>query len=152
LGGAKEKIVPQLPPKDPPLDPANQYLPKIEFGGLIWEKSLRSDTNEYTAHHPDIGDLRIFQYPKESSCGGEWLWNADLKMLFPRDNTPNHIETRISDIVETMGEAMDHCLRAKEYWIEDIKKISLHFKIGGYPIGFEDGQAALAKKIAAVMP
>jgi hypothetical protein len=144
--------VPQLPPKDPPPDPANQYLQKIEFGGLIWEKSRRSDTNEYTAHHPDIGDLRIFQYPKESSCDGEWLWNADIDILFSRDDAPKYIETRVSNIVETAEEAMAHCLRAREYLIEDIKKLSMHFKVGGYPSGFEDGQAALAKKIAAVMP
>lgn len=146
--------MPQLPPKEPPAAaaPVNEFGKKIEFGGLIWEKSRRSDTNEYTAQHPDIGDLRIFQYPKDSSCSGEWLWSADLKILFPEDNTPNHIETRISNIVETAEEAMARCLRAREYWIEDIKKLSMHFKIGGYPIGFEDGQAALAKKIAAVMP
>lgn len=145
--------MPQLPPKEPPPEPVNEFFQKIEFGGLIWEKSRRSNTNEYTATHPDIGDFRIFQYPKESSsCSGEWLWNADIKILFPTDSAQKYIETRISDIVETAEEAMTHCLRAREYWIEDIKKLSMHFKVGGYPIGFEDGQAALAKKIAAVMP
>lgn len=126
----------------------------IEFGGLVWIKSNRVDETEYEVEHADLGKLRIYQYPVAGGdyCCGRWLYEARLDEVLPRENRPAFLDMRVSDIVDTREEEMQFALDAKDKFIADIKTVSIQLGIGNYPTGYMDGQAALAKKIALVMP
>jgi hypothetical protein len=123
----------------------------IEYSGIIWTKTNNTD-NEFIADHPEFGEIRVYQYPQDSYSAGRWLWSVDFHKKLSLDERLT-FSIQISKIVGTdRDEAMQCCLNAKEILIHDIKYISLKLGIGNYPTGFMDGQAALAAKIAQVLP
>ena len=128
----------------------------IEYGGLTWVKSDDRDELEYRAEQPGCGSFRIYLYPKTKkscSCAGRWLWSVRFDTLVAKEFKPEILNMEASAVVgDDIEEAMQTCLDAKEKFIADIKQLSLQLGIGNYPTGYMDGQAALAKKIAMVLP
>lgn len=128
----------------------------IEYGEILW--TLHDERPErgisYNAIHPEIGELYIYQYPKDGTgCDGRWLYRTHLRKIL--DINPAILSMTVSKVLEdglTTLDAMQACLDSKDVFIEDIKKLSIAFGVGNYATGYMDGQAALTEKIKAVLP
>ncbi|MCE5182336.1 MAG: hypothetical protein LLG15_11090 [Betaproteobacteria bacterium] len=123
----------------------------IEFGGLVWPKTDRAESDEYTAVIPDCGNCRITQYA-EGYTKGAWHWMVYFDTLIDPLHKVSVLQMETRGIKPTREEAMQACLDAKDLFIKDIKQLSFALSIGDYATGFKEGQSALAKDIREVLP
>lgn len=123
----------------------------VEYGGLVWTPSARENIVDFLATQPDCGDYRISQYT-EGTSKGCWHWMVYFRCLIDPALKPSVLKMDTSGIEDTRDAAMQACLDAKGNFIADIKLLSMALGVGNYPTGFMDGQAALSKKIAEVLP
>lgn len=119
----------------------------VEYGGLVWIKSVRGDTPEYEVTQPDCGSYRISQYTDQD----RWFWGVVFDSLVDREQFPRTLRMETSGIKETRADAMQACMEAKGKFIADIKQVCAELGIGDYADGYTDGKSDLLKKIAEVL-
>lgn len=124
----------------------------VEYGGLVWTPSGIEGVVDFRTTQPDCGKYRICQYTDDGHYQGCWHWHVDFISLIGPALKPSVLKMETGGIKDTRDEAIQACLDAKGNFIEDIKLLSMALGVGNYPTGFMDGQSALSKKIAEVLP
>lgn len=133
------------------LNTAVEGTPNICYGGLVWCKTDREESDEYESSHPLVGNFRIYLY-NSGYHQGVWFWHVTFNNSFTPGYVPSVLSMSVGDIVESREAAMLACMDAKARFLDDLKRLAVVTGLNDYTTGFTDGEKALAEKIAAVLP
>lgn len=108
---------------------------KIKFGGVVW---TRHEDGRIEAFVKGTGRFSIIQCDEkneDASYFGKWHWgvffdNYGCKWeVLSGENKPKLIDTYCGGFADTMQEAAQFCLNAKQDFIQDIQRISHALRI-----------------------